>query len=252
MRIALAAASTALLLAACGQGTATSDDAPGTAAPGDQATTVPTSAAPEASPSQMPQTPPPTTDAAPPSEGEQGGTDNWRQVVSADDASNLSRLDQAWRLARAEADDRGFADQVAALGPLVDPAAAQSGRLQPAPGTYRCRTIKLGTKGEVGLAYNAYPFFRCSVELTPGGDLILTKTTGSQRTRGLLYPDTDRRLVFVGAQAWGMDETGFPRYGQQPVRDQVGVLERIGPNRWRLVVPWPRVESKLEILELVG
>ena len=252
MRTVLAAASTALLLAACGQGAAPSDDAPGKAARGDQATAVPTSTAPEATPSQTPQKPPPVTNPATPAEGEQGGTDNWRQVVSAEDASNLSRLDQAWRLARAEADDKGFADEVAALGPLVDPAAAQSGRLQPAPGTYRCRTIKLGTKGEVGLAYNAYPFFRCSVELTPGGDLILTKTTGSQRTRGLLYPDTDRRLVFVGAQAWGMDETGFPRYGQQPVRDQVGVLERIGPNRWRMVVPWPRVESKLEILELVG
>ncbi len=248
MRIALAAASTVVLLAACGQGAAPSDDAPVTAAPADQTTSAPMPAAPEGSPVQ---TPPPLPDPATPAEGEQGGTDNWRQVVSAEDASNLSRLDQAWRLARAEADDKGYADQVAALGPLVDPAAAQSGRLQPAPSTYRCRTIKLGTKGEVGLAYNAYPFFRCSVELTPGGDLILTKTTGSQRTRGLLYPDTDRRLVFVGAQAWGTDETGFPRYGQQPVRDQVGAFERIGPNRWRLVVPWPRVESKLEILELV-
>lgn len=248
MRIALAAASTVLLLAACGQGAAPSDDAPVTAAPADQTTSAPTPTAPEGSPAQ---TPPPLPGPATPAEGEQGGTDNWRQVVSTDDASNLSRLDQAWRLARAEADDKGFADQVAALGPLVDPAAAQSGRLQPAPGTYRCRTIKLGTKGEVGLAYNAYPLFRCSVELTPGGDLILTKTTGSQRTRGLLYPDTDSRLVFVGAQAWGTDETGFPRYGQQPVRDQVGAFERIGPNRWRLVVPWPRVESKLEILELV-
>lgn len=252
MRIALAAASTALLLAACGQGAAPSGDAPGTAAPGDQATAAPTPTAPEAPLSQTPQTSPPLPGPATPSEGEQGGTNNWRQVVSAADASNLSRLDQAWRLARAEADDKGFADQVEALGPLVDPAAAQSGRLQPAPGTYRCRTIKMGTQGEVGVGFVAYPFFRCSVELTPGGDLILTKTTGSQRTRGLLYPDTDRRLVFVGAQAWGMNETGFPRYGQQPVRDQVGVLERIGPNRWRMVVPWPRVESKLEILELVG
>lgn len=252
MRIALAAASTALLLAACGQGAAPSEGRPDTALPADQTTATQTPAASEAPPSQTPQTLPQITDPASPVNGEQGGTDNWRQIVSAADASNLSRLDQAWRLARAEADDKGFADEVAALGPLVDPAAAQSGRLQPAPGTYRCRTIKLGTKGEVGLAYNAYPFFRCSVELTPGGDLILTKTTGSQRTRGLLYPDTDRRLVFIGAQAWGMDETSFPRYRQQPVRDQVGVLERIGPNRWRMVVPWPRVESKLEILELLG
>jgi hypothetical protein len=185
-----------------------------------------------------------------PAGGEQGGTDTWRSVVSTEDAANLGRLDEAWRLARAEAEAGGFASQVEALGPLVDPNAAQTGRLQPAPGTYRCRTIKLGSESGGTLAYVAYPFFRCSVELTPGGDLILTKTTGSQRTRGLLYPDTDSRLVFVGAQAWGMDETGYPAYGQQHERDQVGVLERVGPQRWRMVVPWPRVESKLEILEL--
>ena len=48
-----------------------------------------------------------------------------------------------------------------------------------------------------------------------------------------------------------MDETTFPRYGEQRIRDQVGAFERIGANRWRLVIPWPKVDSKLEILELV-
>lgn len=249
MRIVLAAASTALLLAACGQGAGPSQDAPREAQTPEQAgeATPPASGA---SSAPIPAADTPATDTTP-AEGDQGGTDDWRQVVSAADAANLSRLDQAWRMARAEADDKGFADEVTALGPLVDPNAGQAGRLQPSPGTYRCRTIKMGTKSEVGLAFNPYGYFRCTIELTPGGDLILTKTTGSQRTRGLLYPDTDRRLVFVGAQAWGMDETGFPRYGQMPERDQVGAFERIGPNRWRLVIPWPRVESKLEILELV-
>lgn len=250
MRTVLAAASTALLLAACGQGTGPSQDAPSEAQTPEQAgeTTPPASGAPSA---PIPAADTPASDTIP-AEGEQGSTADWRQVVSAADATNLSRLDQAWRLARAEADDKGFADEVTALGPLVDPNAGQAGRLQPPPSTYRCRTIKMGTKSDVGLAFNPYGYFRCTVELTPGGDLVLTKTTGSQRTRGLLYPDTDRRLVFVGAQAWGMDETGFPRYGQMPERDQVGAFERIGPNRWRLVIPWPRVESKLEILELVG
>ena len=193
----------------------------------------------------------PADPAAPPAEGAQGGTDDWRQVASAADASLLGRLDQAWRLARAEAEDAGFASEVERLGALVDPNAALAGRLQPAPGTYRCRTLKLGRRVEgQGLAYVAYPFFACSVELTPGGDLILTKTTGSQRTRGLLYPDTDRRLVYVGAQAWG-DEADFPAYGRNRERDQVGVLERIGDQRWRLVLPWPKQEAKLELLEIV-
>lgn len=241
MRTLIAVASVAALLAACGDNPAPSTSDPGTT-PND-GVTAPT-------PADAPGALPPASAPAP-TPGEQGGVSDWRQIASTADAANLGRLDQAWRLGRAEAEDRGFAEQVEALGPLVDPNAGQAGRLQPPPGTYRCRTIKLGSKTEGGLAYVAYPFFRCTVELTPGGDLILTKTTGSQRTRGLLYPDTDNRLVFIGAQAWGMDETGFPTYGQQPERDQVGVFERIGPQRWRMVVPWPRVESKLEILELV-
>ena len=237
MRTLIAVASVAALLAACGDNPTPAPDAP-----------APETAAVDPAPVGEPASAP---DAAPPAQGEQGGTSDWRQVASTVDAGNLGRLDQAWRLGRAEAEDRGFASQVEALGPLVDPNAGLTGRLQPGPGTYRCRTIKLGSRAEGGLAYVAYPFFRCTVELTPGGDLILTKTTGSQRTRGLLYPDTDNRLVFIGAQAWGMDETGFPAYGAQPERDQVGVFERIGSERWRMVVPWPRVESKLEILELV-
>jgi hypothetical protein len=247
MRPLIAAAALAALLAACGE-TPTSEKAAGGATTATVEGEGPATGAPA---TQPPADGAPPPGPPPPAEGAQGGTDQWRQVVSTADASNLGRLHQAWRLARAEAEDKGFADEVEALGPLVDPNAAQSGNLQPPPGAYRCRTVKLGSQSEAGLAYVAYPFFRCMIELTPGGDLVLTKTTGSQRARGLLYPDTDRRLVFVGAQAWGMDEVGFPRYGQQPIRDQVGVFERIGASRWRLVVPWPRVESKLEILELV-
>jgi hypothetical protein len=239
MRTLIAAATLAALLAACGN-----DPAP-----------VPVEAPPPAGaavdPAPIGEPAPAPGDAADaPAKGAQGGTDDWRQVASITDASNLGRLDQAWRLGRAEAEDKGFAAQVEALGPLVDPMAGQAGRLQPAPGTYRCRTIMLGSHDSAGSGYLEYPFFRCTVELTPGGDLVLTKITGSQRTRGLLYPDTDRRLVFIGAQAWGMDETTFPAYGAQPERDQVGVIERIGNGRWRMVVPWPRQESKLDILEI--
>lgn len=233
MRTLAAVVSFATLLAACGDQTAgpaaAAADADGAAA----------------APGSVPA--PPTPSA----EGEQGGTSDWRQLVSAEHAASLGRLDQAWRLGRAEAEDKGFAEQVEALGPLVDPNAGQQGRLQPPPGTYRCRTIKLGTSRPGGPGYLAYPFFRCTIELTPGGDLILTRINGSQRTRGLLYPDTDRRLIYVGAAAWGAQETSYPAYGDDPLRDQVGVFERIGAARWRVAIPWPKVDSKLEILELV-
>ena len=231
------------LLAACGDNrpNAPAETSPAVTEP---APGVPEGASSEAAATETVQTPPR------PAPGEQGGTDDWRAVATDGDAARLTRLDDAWREALSEARAAGFGDELRTLGALVDPNAGQAGRLQPPPGEYRCRTFKLGKMGETGLGYVAYPAFRCLVDLTPGGDLILSKMTGSQRTRGLIYPDTDRRLVFLGAQAWGTGETGFPLYSEQSQRDQIGVVERIGDNRWRLVLPYPKQESKLDVMEL--
>ncbi|MCF8506890.1 MAG: DUF4893 domain-containing protein [Caulobacter sp.] len=229
MHRALLLTAAALALAACSQEPAQETSGP--------AVTPPPVVAPVEAPAPAP-------DA-----GEQGGTDLWRTVANADDQSRVDRLAEAWSAALREADAQHGA-VIDALGMLAVPSAGLAGNLQPGPGKYRCRTIKIGALGEGNLTYVAYGWFACSVELTPGGDLILTKTTGSQRTRGLLYPDSDKRLVFVGAQAWGADETEYPAYGQRAERDQVGVFERIGTDRWRLVLPWPKQESKLELMEL--
>lgn len=62
---------------------------------------------------------------------------------------------------------------------------------------------------------------------------------------------TDRRLVFLGALALGSEETTAPAYGADRERDVVGVMERVAPERWRLVQPWPRFETNLDLLEIV-
>ncbi len=179
--------------------------------------------------------------------GAQAASGDWRQDARTADAARLRKLDAAWADALAEAgrkDPRGLR----ALGALADPKGALP-RPHPGPGDYRCRTVKLGSgPGAAGLPLVAYAWFKCNVELTPGGDLILAKTTGSQRTRGNLYPETARRLVYLGAVAWA-DERAVA-YGRNPDRDQAGVFERIGANRWRLVLPYPKQESTLDILEL--
>lgn len=175
--------------------------------------------------------------------------DDWRATASPADASTLGRLDQAWRLARAEAEEAGFARQVEAHGPLVDPNAGLAGDLQPAPGAYRCRTIGLGAREAGDPAHVGTPWGRCAIELTPGGDLWLTRESEPGRYRGRLFPDSDRRLVFLGAMA-GEDGSDPPEYGTVRLRDRIGVFERVAPTRWRLVVPWPRQGAKLEILEL--
>lgn len=177
--------------------------------------------------------------------------DDWRATVSPADASTLGRLDQAWRLARAEAEEAGYAPRVEALGPLVDPNAGLAGDLQPAPGDYRCRTVALGARSPGDEPYAETPWGRCTLELAPGGELWLTRPDGPQRYRGRLYPDSGRRLVFLGARASGEAGSAYPGYGETRRRDRVGVFERVAPERWRLVFPWPKQHAKLEILELV-
>lgn len=172
---------------------------------------------------------------------------DWRTDANRADIRRVERLDEAWDAALSQARDQGQARALRALGVLVDPRVSLA-RPQPTPGAYRCRTIKLGSQGP-GPALVAYGWFRCRVTLTPGGDLLLEKTTGSQRQAGALYPESSRRLVFLGAVAWGTGESRA-RYGRDAERDQVGVLERVGAGRYRLALPWPKQESKLDILEL--
>jgi hypothetical protein len=47
------------------------------------------------------------------------------------------------------------------------------------------------------------------------------------------------------------DETRALQYGQDETRDVAGYVERIGPNRWRLIMPKPHFESQLDVMELV-
>ena len=180
----------------------------------------------------------------PASPAAQAGAEGWRGVVQQGDFQRLMAADEAWAAAlrRAQGDPA-----MAGLGPLVVETSAIPGP-PPGPGDYRCRMLKFG--GDKGAPLTVYGWFRCRVELSPGGDLSLTKLTGSQRQRGLLYPDSDSRLAFVGAVAWGR-ESAAPAYGAQSDRDQVGWFERIGERRWRLVLPFPKQESVLDVLELV-
>jgi hypothetical protein len=58
------------------------------------------------------------------------------------------------------------------------------------------------------------------------------------------------RQVFLGTLVLG-DEREARQYGQDETRDVAGYVERIAPNRWRLVLPAPAFESKLDVIELV-
>lgn len=190
-----------------------------------------------------PATPPPSQAPLPPQ-----ASDDWQVYAKPADVQRLARLDSAWAEGLKRARAEGHEAELDALGALATPGGGLTPRVQPAPGQYRCRTYKLGGDA-AGLPFVAYPYFKCAVELTPGGDLIVRKLDGSQRFEGKLYPERDNRLVYLGAAALGSETP--PAYGENAERDQIGVIERIGDQRWRLALPWPQAESVLDIIELV-
>ena len=173
----------------------------------------------------------------------------WYAVASAEDVQRLQRIDDAWRQALAETRAKGFVKAVEDEGELLKPGAALP-RPAPTPGPYRCRTIKLGTLNGRGTPFNSYKPFACYVEVEK--DLLtIVKQTGTQRPAGRLYADTnDKRLIFLGTLALGTEDAPLP-YGERADRNMAGIMERVGPFRFRLVVPWPRYESKLDVIELI-
>lgn len=137
---------------------------------------------------------------------------------------------------------------MASEGALLQPDAALAGG--PIPnGMYRCRVIKLGAKSAGMLDYVAFPGFACRIRPQLGVQ-GLAKLTGSQRYIGLIFPGDALRQVFLGTIALG-DEVRATQYGVDRERDVAGYVERIGPQRWRLIMPQPAFESQIDVLELV-
>jgi hypothetical protein len=173
----------------------------------------------------------------------------WRETATEDDRRRLREWRTAFVEALREARDSGHATEVAREGALLDPDAAIAGAALP-PGAYRCRTVKLGSQGEEGLNFVAYPWFACRVAPGPDGLIHFTKLTGSQRPVGRLFAEHDRWSIFLGALQLG-DEQRALRYGRDRERNLAGRIERIGERRWRIVFPYPHFESTLDVLELV-
>ncbi|HYI42658.1 MAG TPA: DUF4893 domain-containing protein, partial [Sphingomicrobium sp.] len=132
-------------------------------------------------------------------------------------------------------------------GTLLQPDSSLGG---PIPnGDYRCRVIKLGAKSQGMLDYVAYPYFTCRVS-QKGAVQSFTKLTGSQRLVGTLFPDSPVRAVLLGTLVLGDEARAMP-YGLDRERDVAGFVERVGPARWRIVMPQPHFESQLDVMELV-
>lgn len=177
---------------------------------------------------------------------------DWRRSATAPDRTRLRQWRSAWgeALAMVRRDRAGMA----AIGgdpALFDPDRTLIGAMPPV-GDYDCRIVKLGHTGNNRQGYTAQDWSRCRIGPAPDDDgdglYQLTALGGRQRPIGLLYPDTDARSVFLGALTLA-DERPLD-YGRDQGRDMIGLVERIGAERWRLVLPHPAYQSVLDLLEL--
>ena len=174
-------------------------------------------------------------------------SNDWRQVATENDRKRL----RDWRKAFVDGLDAarkaGHGADITREGALLDPDAALTGG--PIPnGTYACRVIKLGAKSQGLLDYVSYPPFVCRIDQEH--DLQgFAKLTGSQRPVGLIFANDALRQVFLGTLVLG-DEREARQYGQDETRDVAAFVERIGANRWRMVMPRPAFESQVDVVEL--
>jgi hypothetical protein len=173
---------------------------------------------------------------------------DWRAIATEEDRERLRDWRDAFVSGLKAARAAGHSAAIVREGALLDPDAALPGR--PIPnGDYRCRVIKLGAKSPGLLDYVAYPAFGCRI--SPHGELQhFAKLSGSQRQIGLIFPGDTIRQVFLGTLVLG-DERRALQYGRDAERNVAGFVERIAPDRWRMLMPRPAFESQIDVLELV-
>jgi hypothetical protein len=163
------------------------------------------------------------------------------KLMTPADKARLEKYDETRKAALAEAkggDPAQLAELDALLAkPLLSLPDFDLG------GEWRCRTTKVGGLSPLVV----YSWFKCRVS-DDGSGWKLEKISGSQRTTGRFYDDSQTRTMYLGS-FFVAGETAKP-YGSGPESDQIGYAFRTGEAEWRIEFPAPQFESKLDILEL--
>ena len=176
-------------------------------------------------------------------------TTAWKDVATANDRQRLADWRATFIAALDDAKKAGFSADIAREGVLLEPDGALGPPMVP-DGMFRCRIIKVGANAETGSRhYVSNPAALCRVKPFRGLERF-NKFGGQQRLVGLIFPGDAVRQVFLGTLVLG-DETRALQYGQDEYRDVAGYVERVGPNRWRMIMPKPHFESQLDVVELV-
>ncbi len=170
----------------------------------------------------------------------------WQDQASNGDAQRLARLDEARSQGMSEASRGG---DMGAINGVLGPSAHDAGG-GAFIGAWRCRQLKLG-----GVTPSiVYAWFHCRIS-ERGGHLFFEKVSGSQKTRGWLYPDGGSFVYLGASSAKGEPPHTYSGNGaslgaSQTPDDQIGRLSMIGSGHARLELPFPIQESTFDVIEL--
>ncbi|MGX5827259.1 DUF4893 domain-containing protein [Mesorhizobium sp. 43Arga] len=163
-----------------------------------------------------------------------------QKLITPADKVRLDKYDETRKAALAEAKAGSPAEvkQLDAL--LAKPLVSFSDK--DLTGNWKCRTIKAGGLSPLVI----YGWFKCKVT-DDGSGWRLEKISGSQRTQGRLFDDGEKRAIYLGSGSVNNDRA--KPYGSGPQIDQVGYAFRTSASEWRIELPAPYYESKLDIIE---
>ncbi|QKC96438.1 DUF4893 domain-containing protein [Mesorhizobium sp. NZP2298] len=163
-----------------------------------------------------------------------------QKLITPADKARLDQYGETRKAALAEA-KAGNPDEVKQLDALLaKPLVSFSDK--DLTGNWKCRTIKAGGLSPLVI----YGWFKCKVT-DDGSGWRLEKISGSQRTQGRFFDDNEKRAIYLGSGSVNNDRA--KPYGSGPQADQVGYAFRTSASEWRIELPAPYYESKLDIIE---
>lgn len=165
------------------------------------------------------------------------------KIITASDSKRLEQYPQTKAKALSEAKASGTAADVRLVDELLKRPGLPFSQDFDMTGNWQCRTIKLGGMAP---ALVVYGWFKCKIT-DDGSGWALEKVTGSQRTKGRFYTESDTRLTYLGT-GYVSDQKPV-KYGAGAKTDEAGYAYRSGKNAFRIEFPAPYYESLLNVME---
>lgn len=164
-------------------------------------------------------------------------------IITASDKARLESYETTKTQALDEAKKGGNAADVAELDKIFTTGTLSFNEEFDMTGNWQCRTTKLGKTTPLVI----YSWFKCRVT-DDGSGWMLEKISGSQRTKGRFFTESDTRLTYLGSGYIAGEQP--KKYGAGAESDEVGYAYRTSKNSFRIEFPAPARESLLDVLEL--